>query len=232
MGPGKDNIKMFENETQNILNKYNESVKFLKKLKNVVGPYDYSGAKHDAIFYNCRPSVYSFSSLEYDAHNALANILKRHDIHRIGKDTRALYNYGSDNLTLKEHVKAINKITIKDFYYNAFYYVAYNELHYDKEEHTFKPNMYERSSAYDSGLFLILNCIHLLDNTEPVTYEQRHKISNLLTSDNTFIFKGCKFSLYKNGRLVVKFSSSETFNKFKAAAQVAINQIKKDIKEA
>lgn len=222
---------MFENETKNILLKYNESVRFLKKLKTVAGPYEYDGDKHDAVFYNCIPRVYSLSSLEYDAHYALSNVLKRHNISRIGKDTKALYNYGSDNLTIKEHVKAINGITIKDFYYNAFYYGAYNEFYGDTNGQTFKANAYEDTRAHEYGLFLILNCIYLLDNADPISYEQRQAINEALKDSNTFIFKGCKVTYYNNGRLVVKFSNSELFNKFKTAANSAIIQIKKDLKD-
>lgn len=223
---------MFENETSRVLNSYNESVKFLKKLKNLAAPYEYGQPLHDVVFYNCIPRVYSMSSLEYDTHNALANILKKHNIARIGRDTRALYNYGSDNLTIKEHVKNINSITPETFFYNAFYYGAYNEAYGSTSGQSFKNNVFEDIRAHEKQMFLILDCLNLLDNPEPITYDQRQAIYKVLKDCNTFIFKGCKVTLYNNGRLIVKFSDSELFTRFKNKAEKAIKAVKKDLTEA
>lgn len=220
---------MFENKTKDMMTKYNESIKLIKKLQDITEIYQCGKDKHDAVFYNCIPRVYSLSSLEYDMHCALSNILKNYGIHRIGRDTRALYNYGSDNLTIKEHIKAINGITIKDFYYNAFYAGVYNDLHDYPNGQSFKDNVFEDTKAHESQMYIILNCIYLLDNAEPIGNELKRTISNELKNSNTFIFKGCKVTLYNNGRLIIKFSSSDLYNRFKNATNNAIKQIKKDL---
>lgn len=223
---------MFENETQKIFIKYTESVKFLKKLHALVEPYTYRGEKHDAVFYNTVPSVYSFSSLEYDMHCALSNILKRANITRLSHDSKILYRYGSDNISIKDHIKAINKIGIDDFYYNAFYYGVYNVFRgYDKQDLTLINNTYENKRAGSSEMYLILNCLFLLDNPEPITWEQKQAIEKALKDSNTFIFKGCKVTLYNNGRLIIKFSNSELFTRFKKKAEATIKAINKELEQ-
>lgn len=220
---------MFENETNRVLNSYNESVKLLKKLQTLMAPYDYGQPLHDVVFYNCIPRVYSLSSLDYDAHQALNNIVRRHKLDRLPAKLKHINN--SEESTIKEHIKTINKITPEVFYYNAFYYGVYNELYYKKPlAQTFNNNTYEDTSAHNSGLYLALDCINLLDNTEPLTYEQRNAISNALKNNKTFIFKGCKVTYYNNGRLIIKFSSADLYNRFKAAADSAINEIKNDLR--
>lgn len=79
-------------------------------------------------------------------------------------------------------------------------------------------------------MFLILNCIYLLDNPEPITKEQEYKILNALDKNTTFIFNGCKVTLFKNDRLIIKFSSSELFERFQDKVNQAIKRLEKDLK--
>ena len=224
---------MFENETQRVLYGYSESVKLLKKLQTLMAPYEYGQKLRDVVFYNCLPRVYSLSSLEYDAHYALSNIVKRYNLHRVPESMKHLYS--NDEVTVKEHAKALNKITPEVFYYNAFYTGVYNTFcGYNKNNicrQSFNNNTYEDKRAYESGMYLILDCVNLLDNPEPLTYEQRQAINKALKENNTFIFKGCKVTLYNNGRLVVKFSNSELFKRFKNKADEAIKLITKELKK-
>ena len=145
------------------------------------------------------------------------------------------YLYSDDKATIKEHAKALNKITPDVFYYNAFYTEVYNTYcGYNKNNvsgQSFNNNSYEDKRAYESGMYLILDCINLLDSTEPITYEQRQAINKALKENNTFIFKGCKVTFYNNGRLVVKFSNSELFKRFKSKADEAIKVITKELKQ-
>lgn len=220
---------MFENETNKVYYSYTESVKLLKKLQTLMAPYEYGQPLRDVVFYNCIPRVYSLNSLEYDAHQALNNIVKRHKLDRLPAKLKRINN--SEDSTIKEHIKTINKITPEVFYYNAFYYGVYNELYNNRPRNqVFNKNTYEDARAHESGLYLTLDCINLLDNMEPLTREQRDAISNVLKNSNTFIFKGCKVTLYNNGRLVIKFSSGDLFNRFKAAADKAIKEIKSDLR--
>ena len=222
---------MFENETQKILNCYKESSKVLKKLHDIVKPYEYNQPKHDNVFYTIIPSLHSFNSLEYDVHRALSNILSNHNIRRIpgGKPT---YYYSDTKITINQHIKNIKSITIDDFYYNALYYETYNAFRgYDRQSITIDKNIYEDKRAGQDGMYLILNCIWLLDNPEPITWEQRQAIWQALKNSNTFIFKGCKVTSYNNGRLIVKFSDSELFTRFKNKAAAATKAINKELNQ-
>lgn len=220
---------MFENETKAIFKKYVRSKIFLKKLKNFVGPYDYSGAYYNNIFRIVVPSTAHFSGIEQEAHNELEYLLKMHNLQRYnGK-----YQAYSNDITVKEHIKAINKISIDTFYNNAFYYDVYNELMH-KRPYDFELKNYtytEKSASFDK-MILILDCIYLLNNPKPTNYKQRTAIRDALRKDKTFIFCGCKVTLYNNGRLDVKFSDSELFWKFGQKIKEVIKQIKNEILES
>lgn len=220
---------MFEQKTQEILNRYNESVKLLKKLNQIAGPYSYGGNKHDSVFYNVVPRVYSFSALEFDTHEAISGITKRYGLTIVPVKLRPLYS--NEKVTIKEHIKAINAITPEIFFYNAFYYPIYNNFCNNREcNYILKNNTYEDKKAHSSGMLLILNCIYLLDNPEPLTYEQTGAINKALKDSNTFIFKGCKVTLYNNGRLIIKFSNSDLFNRFNNKVNEAIKSIRTELK--
>lgn len=220
---------MFENETTRILNCYNESKKLINKLQKVMAPYEYGQPLKDAVFYECKVRVYSLSSLEHDAHYALENILKRYQLSRVPKNLRR-----SDDMTIKEHIKAINNITPDVFYYNAFYYDTYNKVYDNKRykgiEFDTHKNIINIYNAYESSMYLFLDCINFLDSPEPITREQRNNISNALKNNNTFIFKGCKVTLYNNGRLVIAFSSRSTFTAFKNKADAMEKLVTKELK--
>ena len=99
---------MFENETKAIFKKYVRSKIFLKKLKNLIGPYDYRGIYYNSVFRVVVPSIAHFGDIEQEAHNELEYLLKRHNLQRYnGK-----YQAYSNNITVKEHIRAINKISI------------------------------------------------------------------------------------------------------------------------
>lgn len=225
---------MFEEQTERIINSYNESIKLIKKLENIVKPYERGGAKEDQIFYNAKPRIYSLSSLEWDAHSAIANIVKRHYISRVPEKLRYKYAKDWEKISVKEHIKAINAITPEIFYYNAFYTDVYNTLYgYSNKESRilFKNDSFEDKRAGNYGMFLILDCIYLLDNPEPLTEEQERAINAALRNNNTFVFNGCKITLYNNGRLIIKFSDSELFKRFKKKANEAIKLLNNDLKK-
>ena len=221
---------MFENETKNILNKYNESKKILQKLHDLVEPYGYNAPKHDSVFYTVIPSLHSMNSLEYDVNRALSDILTYRNIRRLPGHILTHY-YGDTKITIKDHIKRINGITPSDFYYNAFYHQGYNSVRGYDVTYTFSHNTYEDRKAGETGMYLILNCIYLLNNPEPITREQTQAIFKTLQNSNTFVFCGCKVSAYKNGRLLVKFSDNELFIKFKKQADAAMQTVIKEIKQ-
>lgn len=220
---------MFENETTRILSAYLESKKLLKKLHALVEPYEYGKEKHDQIFYGIVPNVSSFNDLECRVHNALANILKNNSLN--------LYNLPlrfrkAEDLSIKERAKLINSVIPDDFYYNAFYPAVYNRIYYNEDRVTYsiKDYTYEEPRSYEGKMFLILNCVYLLDNPEPISSEIRYKISTVLKKGNTFILGRCKVSLYKNGRLIIRFASSELFERFQNKVNQAIKRLEKDLK--
>ena len=219
---------MFEDRTKLIIDKYNESIKLVKKLRAIVSPYNYGSEKYNSIFYDAIPRIADISSIEYHAHCALSNITKYNELHYLSRNLRTLPN--PEKVTVKEHAKFINRITPDVFFYNAFYHEAYNRIRNNgKSKVTLKNNVYEDLKSYDSKMFLILNCIFLLDNPEPLTEEQRYKISEVLKDSKTFIFKSCKVTFYNNGRLIIRFSNPELFKRFKAKSDLVIKAITKVI---
>ena len=220
---------MFENETKAIFKKYVRSKIFLKKLKNLIGPYDYRGVHYNSVFSVVVPSIAHFVGIEQEAHNELEYLLKRHNLQRYnGK-----YQAYSNNITVKEHIRAINKISIDTFYNNAFYYDVYNELMHKKPyDFGLRNCTYTEKSAGFDKMLLILDCIYLLNNPKPTNYEQYTAIRDALRKDKTFIFCGCKVTLYNNGRLDVVFSDSELFRKFEQKINEVIKQIKNEILES
>lgn len=219
---------MFENETTRILNAYSESKRLLKKLHVLIEPYEYGKEKHEQIFYGVVPNVLDLDSLENRAHNALTNVLKNNNLepYYLPLGVRKV-----DDLSIKEHAKLINSITPDMFYYNAFYCDMRNKICYDTDKpgYSIGKNTYEEPRSYKSRMFLILNCIYLLDNSEPITREQEYKILNALDKNTTFIFNGCKVTLFKNDRLIIKFSSSELFERFQDKVSQAIKRLEKDL---
>lgn len=218
---------MFENETNKILSKYSESLKLLKKLHALVDSYEYGQEKYENVFYTVIPRVLNFSSLDYYAHEALTNILKENELAwylplRFNK---------MDELSVKEHAKKINAITPEVFYYSAFYRDVLNKSRYnEKERYIIQNNIYEETKSWEKRLLLILNCIYLLDNPEAITKEQRHKMYNALKDNKTFIFNGCKVTLYNNGRLIIKFSNPELFKRFEDKVNSTIKLLEKDLR--
>ncbi len=217
---------MFENETNKILSKYSESLKLLKKLHAIVDSYKYGQEKYESVFYRAVPDVLEFDSLDYYAHEALNSILKENELAwYLPQKFKKM-----DKLSVKEHAKKINSITPEVFYYSAFYKDTYNRVCYkEKETYSIKNNTYEDTKSYTAKMFLILNCIYLLDNPEAITEEQRRKIYNAL-KDKTFIFNGCKVTLYNNGRLIIKFSNPELFKRFENKVNSTIKLLEKDLK--
>lgn len=217
---------MFENETTKILNAYSTSEKVLKKLHAIVKPYEHGQAKYEQIFYGICPHILSISSLDEKAHRALENILRKYNLDNL------TYQYrGADELPIKQHAKIINKVTINDFYYSAFYRTIFNEVRYNTKSNIFiKNNTYEDLKGYNSKMFLILDCIYLLDNSEPINDILRDKIHMSLKNSNTFVFNGCKVTLYNNGRTIIKFSNHKLFKRFESKVNQTIKAIKKDLK--
>lgn len=217
---------MFENETNKILSKYSESLKLLKKLHAIVDSYKYGQEKYESVFYRAVPNVLEFDSLDYYAHEALNSILKENELAWY----LPLRFKNMDKLNVREHAKMINSITPETFYYSAFYRDVLNKSRYnEKETYIIQNNTYEERRSWEKRALLILNCIYLLDNSEAITEEQRRKIYNAL-KDKTFIFNGCKVTLYNNGRLIIKFSNPELFKRFENKVNSTIKLLEKDLK--
>lgn len=165
--------------------------------------------------------------MEYDAHCTLTNILKNNEVAwNLPREFK-----GMEELSVREHAKKINMITPEIFYYNAFFRSVMGRIYYsEKESYSIKNNTYEGLKSYEANMFLILNCIYLLDNPEPITEEQRYKIGDVLINSRTFIFNSCKVTLYNNGRLIIKFSNPELFKRFENKVNSTIKILEKDLK--
>lgn len=201
IGARKENKKMFENEVQAILGKYKESTKLVNKLNEIYSPYDYSGNKRDDIFY-LDIRIESAESVKNRAFNQMNNIIKEHEL-KYPDGIKQEYK------TPQELANVIKKFNIQDFFNSLTYYVAFNNR-YDYE---FSKNRYIEARSYNSRNCLILECILLLVTGETINREMRYNISKV--DAGTFLFCGCKVQVFKNGKIIIDFSSLNLFERFK-----------------
>lgn len=211
---------MFEVEIQNILNRKTETEKLLKQLHEIYEPYNRwtSDSKRDSIFY-VDIRIDHIEKADQLAKEYLRKLLQNREL-----DSRLR---GQKCETVEQLAELIKGTTIDDFYFSAVQYLSYN-----RKEFEIGNMEYKESRVHYRKLELILNCLWLLSHDQPIDRELSQKIYKLAEDGKTFVFLGCKVTLYKNSNLKIKFSDSELYKNFEdnfnKAYKIAEEKIKKE----
>lgn len=209
---------MFENEVQGILNRQAETENLLKELHNIYEPYHW-GSKRDSIFY-VDIRIDHPEKPEHIAKEYLRQILQNREL---GERLR-----GQKCDTVNELAELIQGTSINDFYISMTKYLSHC---YNPKEYEIGNMEYRESRVHDRKLELILNCIWLLDHSEPIDREMSRKIYKLAENGETFIFLGCKVTRYKNGNLKIKFTNAKLFSSFEDRFNKALKKAAEGVKE-
>lgn len=201
---------MFENEVTTILNQQKNSIELLEKLHEIYKPYEYSGSKRNEIFY-LDIRLENPDNVEHRTYEALNDIYRQNQLTPI--------NSIGEKRTIEKLAEEIKNITIKDFFFSVCRYFPYGN---NSKDYTFNNMTYAETRTHYKKVILILNCIWLLEHTEPVNHEIKQKLYRLSENGETFIFSGCKVTHYKNGNLKIQFSNKKLFTKFQAEFQEAL----------
>lgn len=212
---------MFEQEIEHIMNLHKESIKLLKKLHSVYNDYDFGGTKRDEIYY-LNIKIESVENVENRTREYLNDILKNRNF-----QTPSLY---ADKRTIEQIIQDTKKVTIDDFYYNLVRYIPRGHIKYDLSN-----MIYTEDKVNYSSLGLILDCIYLLGEKEPMPRDLYNNATKRAKSGEPFLFKGCKITHYKNGNLKIQFSNAKLFSDFEdnfnKALIIAVENSRKGIEQ-
>lgn len=209
---------MFELEVKKIIEKYENSKKFVEEAELL-------NNKYSNIDNYCYLRMDGRYEIESRAKQSIDAILQHLSIHTTIKK----YTYkNSCSATLEELANRVLNININDLYYNITYYLAYNS---NRFEYSFNNLEYKETDIYYNKLLLILNCIWLYNHNELLTPEVEHKIYCKSNNGETFIFNGCKVTLYKNKNLKINFTDEKMFEDFKTRFNEAFKLAKSKIEE-
>ena len=201
---------MFENEANRIINCYYNSIELIRALNTMYAPYEYHGRKYGQIFDIGFRLVHEDSILNR-AKEALKHILQYQEL-----------RYRGDNQeSLEEMADIIKATTIDDFYYALVEYIPNNS---SKDYEIDEVKIYKENRVYSNRLLLILNCLWLLDNDEPIDSETRNRIYKISENGETFVFMNCKVTRHKNGNLKIVFSDNELYKRFRFKFDEALNK--------
>lgn len=209
---------MFESEVKKIIEKYENSKKFVEEAEIL-------DKKYSNIDNYCYLRIECKYDLELRAKQSLEAILQHLAIHTTIK--KYIYK-NSSSASLEEQANRILNIDINDLYYNIAYYLAYNTTRF---EHSFNNLEYKETDVYYNKLLLILNCIWLYNHNELLTPEVEHKIYIKSNNGETFIFNSCKVTLFKNRNLKINFTNKYLFEDFKTRFDEAFELAKSKIEE-
>lgn len=221
---------MFEKEITEIKERYTNSIELLNAAKEIEKKYSYWQEKENKKLILSSNILYikeTAESLKIKALENLYNIIQYNEL----KNFPCFYGYSTKEKTIEEAAEIVKNITIEDFYFSMCYYIPYynNNKDYNTDRYKFvidnKKMLVTANNSYHDYCILCLNCIHLLNNPEPITTELKNKIYQKTKNGETFIFEGCKVTQYKNGKLNIEFSDKEVFNKF-------LNHFNKGLKKA
>lgn len=217
---------MFEDKVQNILDRKAETEKLLKQLRDIYEPYERwtSDSKRDSIFY-VDIRIDHIEKAEYMAKDYLRKILENLELSNRLR--------GQKCETVEQLAELVKGTTIDDFYAAAVQYIPHNKYK-DYEFFTAKTGseytkmQYTESRVHYRKLELILNCLWLLNNEQPIDRELSQKIYKLAEDGKTFVFLGCKVTNYKNGNLKINFSDVKLFEEFKSRFNNALEEAKRE----
>lgn len=212
---------MFENEIKTVLSQYKESTALVNKLNKIYADYDYSGTKRNDIFY-LDIRIEKAESVKNRAFDYLNNIITTREL-------RYYHIEGRKDFTEPEELaKFISKTNTQDFFNSITYHIGYNGNR--AKNYEFTSNKYIEKNSCMSRNIRILEALQVLKTGEPINRETRNSIYKM--EANTFIFHGCKVQTFKNGKLIIEFSSPEFFNDFKKRFDIGVKKsIKKRIEE-
>ena len=188
---------MFEKETSDIISKYKESLKLVKKLSAIYGPYAYGGEKRNDIFY-LDVRVESPETIKHRAFNLLDNIMKSRNLKYNVKQKTELQEP-------EELAKLITKVTLQDFFNSITEYI-------NNKDYQFLNNKYVECKSHISRHVRILEALQVLKTGEPIDNDTKNKIYKI--DAGIFIFHGCKVQTFKNGKIIIEFSDLDFFKDF------------------
>lgn len=194
---------MFEKEIDDIMSRYKESLKLVKKLHEIYRPYEYGTEKRDKVFY-LDIRIESPENVKNRAFNLLNSIMSSRELNYNLKEKKTLQEP-------EELARLIKRVGVQDFFESITRYNAWGEQRGKEWEFTKNKYIEVRSSSYRN--IRILEALQVLKTGEPLDRATKNKIDNI--DAGTFIFHGCKVQLFKNGKMIIEFSDAEFLKEFK-----------------
>lgn len=203
---------MFENQVNEIIEKYNNSLKYIAELEELEKKWN-DIPTHIYLRYESKYDIDRF------AVDSLRGIISTQDIiHTINPIKFQKEHYP----TVEELQQKILSIGIDDLYFNLVYYFPVNS----RLKYTFSNMEYKEDNVHYSKLYLIAHILWLYNHSEELSKQVESTLYFKQKNGETFIFNGCKFSTFKNGNLKIQFSDAKMFEDFKTRFNKALEQAK------
>lgn len=207
---------MFENEINNIMNRYKETLSLIDKLQEVYKPYDLNGDKRDDILY-VDIRVPQNWAVDDKAICALYELARKYEVsYFINKNALK---------TPEQYAEILKKLNIQDYFNAITRHTAWN----DEPKYKFIGNKFCYTKGCTSYTFKVLDALAYLVNGDFMSNKLSTKLYKAI--GQTFIFLGCKVKAYKNGNLQIEFSNTDLLHKFKSMYLLGVENAKENYKK-
>lgn len=193
---------MFENEIKETKEKLINTLLNFRKFKKIQRKQE-KMHKNNQVYYFDTGALYTTSIYDYASSKLLGDINSMLGFRKLQENCR-------NKKSFKTNIKLIEKITLEDVlseFKRVTQGTSYNGKKTTIADDTINLNL------SDYHLKLVLNAINILKNNELETQEIYKKCREVLKTDNTFIYRDVKITVYKNGKTKLVFADNKLKNK-------------------